>query len=77
MYNNLYFYKIATNEWTEVIAPGAPPPRTSHQAVATPANKGELWIFGGEFTTKSESQFHHFKDLWVFELESKKWTKVM
>lgn len=77
VFNNLYIYKIASNEWLEIISPGAPPPRSSHQAIVTPANKGELWIFGGEFTTQSESQFHHFKDLWQFELETKKWTKII
>ncbi|CAH1396329.1 unnamed protein product [Nezara viridula] len=76
VYNDLYVYKIATDEWTLIKSPGAPPPRTSHQAVATSANKGELWLFGGEFTTRSESQFYHYKDLWLFELETKKWTKI-
>lgn len=56
--------------------PFGPPPRTSHQAVIIPSNKGELWIFGGEFTTKSESQFYHYRDLWVLQLDTKQWTQI-
>lgn len=33
------FYNPANNQWKLVKAPGAPPPRSAHQAVATPANK--------------------------------------
>lgn len=58
-------------------APGAPPPRCAHQALTTTANKGELWIFGGEFTSPSESQFYHYKDLWVYRFAEKKWEKIL
>ncbi|XP_042892995.1 kelch domain-containing protein 4-like [Penaeus japonicus] len=37
---------------------------------------GQLWVFGGEFTSQSQSQFHHFKDLWVFHFKTKKWEKI-
>ncbi|XP_075980229.1 kelch domain-containing protein 4 [Anticarsia gemmatalis] len=77
VYNELLFYNPANSQWKLVKAPGAPPPRSAHQAVATPANKGELWIFGGEFTSPSETQFHHYKDLWCFSLAEKKWEKVV
>ncbi|KAG6456891.1 hypothetical protein O3G_MSEX010024 [Manduca sexta] len=76
-YNELLFYNPANNTWRQVKAPGAPPPRSAHQAVATPANKGELWVFGGEFTSPSETQFYHYKDLWCFSLAEKKWEKVV
>ncbi|XP_053601872.1 kelch domain-containing protein 4 isoform X2 [Plodia interpunctella] len=77
VYNELLFYNPTNNTWKQLKAPGAPPPRSAHQAVATPANKGELWIFGGEFTSPSETQFHHYKDLWCFSLADKKWEKVV
>ncbi|XP_014222983.1 kelch domain-containing protein 4-like [Trichogramma pretiosum] len=76
VYGDLFFYDLDKKKWTVVKAPGAPPPRCGHQAIATQANKGELWIFGGEFSSPSESQFHHYRDLWVFHLGDKKWSKV-
>lgn len=75
-YNELLIYNSSQNEWRSVKAPAAPPPRSAHQAVATAANKGELWIFGGEFTSKTETQFHHYKDLWCFSLSERKWEKI-
>jgi len=67
---------INKREWTLVKAPRAPPPRCGHQAVATMTNGGELWVFGGEFTNLSESQFYHYRDLWVFRFADKKWEKI-
>ncbi|CAH2099466.1 unnamed protein product [Euphydryas editha] len=77
VYNDLFFFNAANGTWKQVKAPGAPPPRSAHQAVATPANKGELWVFGGEFTSPTETQFHHYKDLWRFSLADRKWEKVI
>ncbi|CAH0698720.1 unnamed protein product [Spodoptera exigua] len=77
VYNELLFYNPTNNSWKVLKAPGAPPPRSAHQTIATPANKGELWVFGGEFTSPSETQFHHYKDLWCFSLSEKKWEKVV
>ncbi|XP_058805252.1 kelch domain-containing protein 4-like [Phymastichus coffea] len=76
VYGDMLFYNISKNEWTVIKAPGAPPPRCGHQAIATQTNKGELWIFGGEFSSPSESQFYHYKDLWVFHIGDKKWEKI-
>lgn len=76
MYNDLYFYNIKKNEWHKVTAPGAPPPRSSHQAVMLKQGGGQLWIFGGEFSNRTQSQFYHFKDLWMYSLKEKKWDKI-
>ena len=46
------------------------------QAVALGQAGGQLWIFGGEFASPSQSQFYHYKDLWVFHLKEKKWDKI-
>ena len=35
MYNDLLFYKILTNEFVQLTAPNAPPPRCSHQVGST------------------------------------------
>ncbi|KAJ2944017.1 hypothetical protein O0L34_g8344 [Tuta absoluta] len=77
VYNELLFFNPEKGTWRQIKAPGAPPPRSAHQAVSTQANKGELWVFGGEFTSPSETQFHHYKDLWCFSLAEKKWEKVV
>ena len=47
------------------------------QAIMTAQSGGQLWIFGGEFASASESQFHHYRDLWVFHFSSKRWEKVV
>ncbi|KAL3275296.1 hypothetical protein HHI36_020063 [Cryptolaemus montrouzieri] len=76
VYNDMVFYNISNNTWTLLKAPGAPPPRCGHQMVATSASGGQLWVFGGEFTSLSQSQFYHYNDLWVFHLATKKWEKI-
>ncbi|KOB76775.1 putative kelch repeat protein [Operophtera brumata] len=77
VYNDLLIFNPEKGTWKQVKAPSGPPPRSAHQAIATPANKGELWVFGGEFTSPTETQFHHYKDLWCFSLADKKWEKVV
>ncbi|OAD59620.1 Kelch domain-containing protein 4 [Eufriesea mexicana] len=77
VYGDMFMYNLNKNEWMIIKAPGAPPPRCGHQALITTANKGELWIFGGEFTSPSESQFYHYKDLWVYRFAEKKWEKIL
>lgn len=77
VYGDMFFYNLNKKIWTVIKAPGAPPPRCGHQALATPNNKGEFWIFGGEFSSPSESQFYHYKDLWVYKINDKKWEKIV
>jgi N-acetylneuraminic acid mutarotase len=48
-----------------------PKPRCSHQAVL---HNDSVYIFGGEFSTVH--QFHHFKDLWKFNLKTTTWSEV-
>ena len=43
----------------------------------TAQSGGQLWLFGGEFASASESQFHHYRDLWVFHFTSKRWEKIV
>jgi len=76
VYNDLYFYNIPRNEWVRVKAPGGPPPRCSHQAVSLSSGKGQLWVFGGEYASPTQSQFYHYRDLWVFHMSTKKWEKI-
>lgn len=76
VYNDLFIYNIKKNEWILVKSPNAPPPRSAHQALILPRGGGELWIFGGEFTSPSQSQFYHYKDLWVFRTSTRRWEKI-
>ncbi|OWF37988.1 kelch domain-containing protein 4-like [Mizuhopecten yessoensis] len=76
MYNDLFFYNIKKKEWTKVTAPNAPTPRSSHQALALKQGGGQLWIFGGEFASPTQSQFYHYKELWVYHIKDKAWEKI-
>ena len=46
------------------------------QAVAVRQAGGQLWMFGGEFASPTQSQFYHYKDLWLFNLRDKAWSKI-
>ena len=37
--------------------------------------EGELWMFGGEYTSSSQSQFYHYNDLYVLHLSTLRWEK--
>ncbi|XP_060069377.1 kelch domain-containing protein 4-like [Ylistrum balloti] len=76
MYNDLFFYNIKKKEWTKVTAPNAPTPRSSHQAITLKQGGGQLWIFGGEFASPTQSQFYHYKELWVYHIKEKAWEKI-
>ncbi|KAK5643058.1 hypothetical protein RI129_009225 [Pyrocoelia pectoralis] len=76
IYNDLFFYNVQSNSWTLIQSPAGPPPRCGHQMVTTSVNKGQLWVFGGEYASPTQSQFYHYKDLWVFHLDCNKWEKV-
>ncbi|CAH1780098.1 unnamed protein product [Owenia fusiformis] len=76
VYNDLYVYNIKHDNWSLMKAPNPPPPRNSHQTVAVKQGGGQLWIFGGEFESPSQSQFYHYRELWVLHLQKKQWEKV-
>jgi hypothetical protein len=46
------------------------------QAAYLARNQGELWIFGGEFASPTQSQFYHYNDLWVFRFATKQWERI-
>jgi len=77
MFNDLLIYNLKRGEWSSIRSPAGPPPRSSHQAVAVSQGGGQLWVFGGEFTSPTESQFYHYKDLWCFHFSSRRWEKVV
>ena len=75
-YADLFRYSIKKNEWKIVKSPAAPPPRSSHQTVAVPAGGGSLFVFGGEFSSANQAQFHHYRDFWCLDLASMQWEQV-
>lgn len=76
MNHDLLFYNTKRRDWSQVSSPAGPPPRSSHQAVATPHSGGQMWLFGGEYASPSETQFYHYKDLWCYHFASRRWEKV-
>ena len=77
VYNDIFIYKIKTNSWSTIFVPNPPPPRCSHQTVMTHTRGGEMWVFGGEFSSPNGQQFHHYKDMWVLNLKNKeKWEQM-
>jgi len=76
MFSDLLLYNTKQNRWSVVMSPAGPPPRSSHQAAIVTRGGGQLWIFGGEYTSPTESQFYHYKDLWCYHFSSKRWEKV-
>jgi len=76
MYSDLLIYNTKRSTWSQIISPAGPPPRSSHQCAFVTTGGGQLWVFGGEFTSPSESQFYHYKDLWCYHFASKRWEKI-
>lgn len=43
-----------------------------------PQGGGQLYLHGGEFSSKNGENFHHFKDLWCLKVDGKnsKWEEI-
>jgi len=76
VYNDLFIFNIRKQEWSKVSIPNMPPPRSAHQAVVVPQQGGQMWVFAGEFSSHSQAQFYHYKDLWVLHLRERRWEQV-
>ncbi|CAM6032072.1 unnamed protein product, partial [Sphagnum compactum] len=74
-YSDFYFHNTVKNEWKLVKAKG-PTPRSGAAMVSVETDGGQLWLFGGEYASPSQLQFIHFKDLWVYRLNTKIWEKI-
>lgn len=73
VYGDIYVYNVDKNNWTKVISPGGPLPRTSHQAII---HKNYMYIFGGEFTSLNQKTFKHYSDLWRLDLTHWTWEQL-
>ncbi|XP_059613444.1 kelch domain-containing protein 4 [Phlebotomus argentipes] len=76
VFDDLFFYTIAKDSWSVLRCGEKPLPRCGHQMVATATDGGQLWLFGGEYSSPSQLQFHHYSDLWVFRLKSRHWERI-
>ncbi|KAM0787659.1 hypothetical protein ACM66B_003723 [Microbotryomycetes sp. NB124-2] len=75
LYADMYRYAPDKNEWRKFTSPTAPGPRSAHQMVPSPAGGGKLWLFGGEFSAPNQSSFHHYRDLWCFDISTHTWDR--
>ena len=75
-YQDLFRYIPEKNEWRSYSSKIQPGPRSAHQMVASPAGGGQLWCFGGEFASTKQTNFHHYRDLWVYSIAERTWEKV-
>ncbi|KAH8047678.1 galactose oxidase [Aureococcus anophagefferens] len=71
VFNDLYRYRTAKDEWYAVASLNAPSPRCAHQAVALGKH---VYVFGGEYATLT--QFYHYRDLWRLDTRTHAWELV-
>lgn len=76
VFGDFMSFNVIKNEWKSIHASPCPAPRSAHQMISTQQNGGELYLFGGEYASTSGLQFYHFKDLWRYQLVTKKWEKI-
>lgn len=74
-YADLYIYNIHRDEWRLVTSPNSPLPRSGH-AWCRAANKAEIYLFGGEFSSPKQGTFYHYNDFWRLDPQTKEWAKV-
>ncbi|KDQ52303.1 hypothetical protein JAAARDRAFT_198471 [Jaapia argillacea MUCL 33604] len=75
-YNDVFRYSPEKDEWRKFVSPNCPGPRSAHAVVASPAGGGKLWLFGGEFSSLHQTTFHHYRDLWSFDITTHTWERV-
>ncbi|KOS16217.1 galactose oxidase [Malassezia pachydermatis] len=75
-YQDLFRYIPEKNEWRSYSSKIQPGPRSAHQIVASPVGGGQLWCFGGEFASTKQTNFHHYRDLWVYSIAERAWEKI-
>ena len=55
-FNDLYIYRINSDEWRKVTSPNSPLPRSGH-AMCRGGNTGGIYMFGGEFSSPKQGTF--------------------
>lgn len=72
-YSDLYVFNVEKSTWNRYDSPTRPPPRSSH---ASAVYKHFMYVFGGEFSNPSLSQYRHYRDLWRLDLSDMSWERV-
>lgn len=72
-YSDLFVLNVDKNTWTRYDSPTRPPPRSSH---AVAVHRNFMYLFGGEYSNPSLSQYRHYRDLWRLDMETMEWEKI-
>ncbi|KAF9510287.1 hypothetical protein BS47DRAFT_1409249 [Hydnum rufescens UP504] len=75
-YNDVYRYTPDKDEWRRFVSATCPGPRSAHAVVPSPAGGGKLFLCGGEFSSLHQTTFHHYRDLWMFDISTKSWERI-
>jgi N-acetylneuraminic acid mutarotase len=62
-------------EVTELLSP-PPSPRASSTIAASPSNRNEIFVFGGEFENPDTRSVSFFNDLFIYQIHRLEWRKV-
>ncbi|CAL8578998.1 Kelch repeat-containing protein 3 [Xanthoria parietina] len=73
-YNDLFVYLIDKDEWRKVTSPNSPLPRSGHAWSRSTA--GDIYLFGGEFSSPKQGTFYHYNDFWKLDPSSREWTRI-
>lgn len=73
--NDLFIYRINSDEWRKITSPNTPLPRSGH-AMCRGGNTGGLYLFGGEFSSPKQGTFYHYNDFWRLDPALREWTKL-
>lgn len=72
-FSDLYVYNVEKRSWSRYDSPNRPPPRSSHAAAV---HKNFMYVFGGEFSNPSLSQYRHYRDLWRLDVTDMSWERI-
>lgn len=70
-YRDLWRLDLTTHTWDNLPIKGGPSARSGHRMAVY---KSKLVLFGGFYDTGAE--FRYYNDLWVYDIEDKKWQAV-
>lgn len=73
-FNDLFVYLIDKDEWRRITSPNSPLPRSGH--AWTRSNAGDIYLFGGEFSSPKQGTFYHYNDFWKLNTASREWTRI-
>lgn len=72
-FSDLFVFNVDKRTWNRYDSPNRPPPRSSHAAAV---HKNFMYVFGGEFSNPSLSQYRHYRDLWRLDTTDMSWERI-